>query len=48
MFFFGALPLDQDAVDDNPLYLLPVSHPLLPVSQPHIQQVLDERAAELG
>jgi 2-polyprenyl-6-methoxyphenol hydroxylase-like FAD-dependent oxidoreductase len=40
-FFFGALPLDLPALDDNPLYLLPVP-------QPRIQQVLDERAAELG
>jgi 2-polyprenyl-6-methoxyphenol hydroxylase-like FAD-dependent oxidoreductase len=40
-FFFGALPLDLAALDDNPLYLLPVP-------QPRIQQVLDERAAELG
>jgi 2-polyprenyl-6-methoxyphenol hydroxylase-like FAD-dependent oxidoreductase len=40
-FFFGALPLDLATLDDNPLYLLPVP-------QPRIQQVLDERAAELG
>ncbi|WP_217284822.1 FAD-dependent monooxygenase [Mycobacterium riyadhense] len=40
-FFFGALPLDLAALDDNPFYLLPVP-------QPRIQQVLDERAAELG
>ena len=40
-FFFGALPLDLATLDDNPLYLLPVP-------QLHIQQVLDERAAELG
>ena len=39
-FFFGALPLDLAALD-NPFYLLPVP-------QPRIQQVLDERAAELG
>ena len=40
-FSFGALPLDLATLDDNPFYLLPVP-------QPHIQQVLDERAAELG
>ena len=40
-FFFGALPLDLAALDDNPFYLLPVP-------QPRIQQVLEERAAELG
>jgi len=40
-FFFGALPLDLATLDDNPLYLLPVP-------QPRIQRVLDERAAELG
>ena len=40
-FFFGALPLDLVTLDDNPLYLLPVP-------QPRIQHVLDERAAELG
>jgi 2-polyprenyl-6-methoxyphenol hydroxylase-like FAD-dependent oxidoreductase len=40
-FFFGALPLDLATLDDNPFYLLPVP-------QPRIQQVLDERAAELG
>jgi 2-polyprenyl-6-methoxyphenol hydroxylase-like FAD-dependent oxidoreductase len=40
-FFFGALPLDLAPIDDNPFYLLPVP-------QPRIQQVLDERAAELG
>ena len=41
MFPFGALPLDLATLDDNPFYLLPVP-------QPRIQQVLDERAAELG
>jgi 2-polyprenyl-6-methoxyphenol hydroxylase-like FAD-dependent oxidoreductase len=40
-FFFGALPLDLAPIDDNPFYLLPVP-------QPRIQHVLDERAAELG
>ena len=40
-FPFGALPLDLATLDDNPFYLLPVP-------QPRIQQVLDERAAELG
>ena len=40
-FFFGALPLDLATLEDNPLYLLPVP-------QLHIQQVLGERAAELG
>ena len=40
-FFFGALPLNLATLDDNPFYLLPVP-------QPHIQHVLDERAAELG
>ena len=39
-FFFGALPLDLATLDDNPLYLLAVP-------QLHLQQVLDERAAEL-
>jgi 2-polyprenyl-6-methoxyphenol hydroxylase-like FAD-dependent oxidoreductase len=38
-FFFGALPLDLAALDD-PFYLLPAP-------QPRIQQVLEERAAEL-
>jgi 2-polyprenyl-6-methoxyphenol hydroxylase-like FAD-dependent oxidoreductase len=38
-FFFGSLPLDLATLDDNPFYLLPVP-------QPRIQQVLDERAAE--
>jgi 2-polyprenyl-6-methoxyphenol hydroxylase-like FAD-dependent oxidoreductase len=36
-FFFGALPLDLAALDDNPFCLLPVP-------QLHIQRVLEERA----
>lgn len=40
-FVFGALPLDLRGVADNPLYLLPVP-------QRRIEQVLAERAAELG
>jgi 2-polyprenyl-6-methoxyphenol hydroxylase-like FAD-dependent oxidoreductase len=40
-FPFGALPLDLATLDDNPFYLLPVP-------QPRIQEVLDERAAELA
>ncbi|WP_061300056.1 FAD-dependent monooxygenase [Herbidospora cretacea] len=40
-FVFGAMPLDLRALDDNPLYGLPVP-------QRRIEQVLEERAAELG
>ncbi|TCC57722.1 FAD-dependent oxidoreductase [Kribbella pittospori] len=40
-FFFGAMPLDLQLLDDNPFYLLPVP-------QTRIEQVLAERAAELG
>ncbi|TCC44912.1 FAD-dependent oxidoreductase [Kribbella capetownensis] len=40
-FFFGAMPLDLQVLDDNPFYLLPVP-------QTRIEQVLAERAAELG
>ena len=40
-FFFGAVPMDLATLDDNPFYLLPVP-------QTRIEQVLDERAAELG
>ncbi|WP_031162083.1 FAD-dependent monooxygenase [Streptosporangium roseum] len=40
-FVFGALPLDLSALDDNPLYALPVP-------QRHVEQVLEERAVELG
>lgn len=41
MFYFGALPLDLRALEDNPLYLL-----LVP--QLHLDAVLANRAAELG
>ncbi|GAB1818188.1 FAD-dependent monooxygenase [Herbidospora sp. RD11066] len=40
-FVFGAMPLDLRALDDNPLYGLPVP-------QRRIEQVLEERAVELG
>jgi 2-polyprenyl-6-methoxyphenol hydroxylase-like FAD-dependent oxidoreductase len=40
-FVFGALPLELDALDDNPLYTLAVP-------QQRIEQVLEERAVELG
>jgi 2-polyprenyl-6-methoxyphenol hydroxylase-like FAD-dependent oxidoreductase len=40
-FVFGALPLDLTALEDNPIYLLPVP-------QARITQVLAERAVELG
>ncbi len=40
-FTFGAMPLDLRGLEDNPLYLLPVP-------QYRIEQVLAERAAELG
>ena len=40
-YVFGALPLDLSTVDDNPLYLLPVP-------QRRVEQVLAERATELG
>ncbi|MUL40919.1 FAD-dependent oxidoreductase [Streptomonospora sp. PA3] len=40
-FMFGALTLDLHAVEDNPLYGLPVP-------QTRIEEVLAERAAELG
>ncbi|MEV4894251.1 FAD-dependent monooxygenase [Nonomuraea sp. NPDC055795] len=40
-FVFGALPLDLSRLEDNPLYLLPVP-------QLRIEQVLEERAVELG
>lgn len=40
-FMFGALPLDLRGVDDNPLYMLAVP-------QTRIEEVLAERAAELG
>ncbi|MBB6350512.1 2-polyprenyl-6-methoxyphenol hydroxylase-like FAD-dependent oxidoreductase [Nonomuraea muscovyensis] len=40
-FMFGALPLDLTALDDNPLYTLPVP-------QLRIEEVLERRAAELG
>ncbi|MDH2426560.1 FAD-dependent monooxygenase [Sphaerisporangium sp. TRM90804] len=40
-FVFGALPLDLGQVDDNPLYLLPIP-------QHRVEEVLEERARELG
>ena len=40
-FFFGALPLDLKALDQNPLYMLPVP-------QRRLEEVLQERALELG
>jgi 2-polyprenyl-6-methoxyphenol hydroxylase-like FAD-dependent oxidoreductase len=40
-FVFGALPLDLADVEDNPLYTLPVP-------QQRIEEVLAERAVELG
>ncbi|MCO6009420.1 FAD-dependent monooxygenase [Actinoallomurus purpureus] len=40
-YMFGALPLDLSALEDNPLFLLPVP-------QVRITQVLAERAVELG
>ena len=40
-FFFGAVPMDLHILDDNPFYMLPVP-------QTRIEQVLAERAAELG
>jgi 2-polyprenyl-6-methoxyphenol hydroxylase-like FAD-dependent oxidoreductase len=40
-FVFGALPLNLSVLDENPLYLLPVP-------QRRIEQVLQERALELG
>ncbi|WP_326822566.1 FAD-dependent monooxygenase [Streptosporangium sp. NBC_01756] len=40
-FVFGALPLDLSTLDDNPLYGLPVP-------QRRVEQVLEERAIELG
>ncbi len=40
-FVFGAMPLDLRDLDDNPLYGLPVP-------QRRIEQVLEERAVELG
>ncbi len=40
-FFFGAVPMDLRALDDNPFYLLPVP-------QTRIERVLADRAAELG
>ena len=40
-FFFGAMPMDLRPLEDNPFYLLPVP-------QTRIEQVLAERAAELG
>ncbi|PWU58524.1 FAD-dependent oxidoreductase, partial [Micromonospora globispora] len=40
-FQFGGLPLDLSAVADNPLFALPVP-------QARIQQVLEERARDLG
>lgn len=41
VFVFGAMPLDLSGLDDNPLYGLPVP-------QRRIEQVLEERAVELG
>ncbi|MEV4753707.1 FAD-dependent monooxygenase [Micromonospora sp. NPDC049559] len=40
-YMFGALPLDLSGLDENPLYLLPVP-------QRRIEQLLAERAVELG
>ncbi|MEV4457393.1 FAD-dependent monooxygenase [Microbispora sp. NPDC049633] len=40
-FVFGAMPLDLSRLDDNPVYGLPVP-------QRRIEQVLEERALELG
>jgi 2-polyprenyl-6-methoxyphenol hydroxylase-like FAD-dependent oxidoreductase len=40
-FVFGALPLDLTVLEDSPLHLLPVP-------QPRVEQVLEERATELG
>lgn len=40
-FMFGMLPLDLSALDDNPLTILPVP-------QRRLEQVLEERALELG
>ncbi|MEU9836112.1 FAD-dependent monooxygenase [Streptosporangium sp. NPDC048047] len=40
-FVFGALPLDLSTLDDNPLYMLGTP-------QQRVEQVLEERAAELG
>jgi 2-polyprenyl-6-methoxyphenol hydroxylase-like FAD-dependent oxidoreductase len=40
-FFFGAVPMDLRTLDDNPFYLLPVP-------QTRMEQVLADRAAELG
>ncbi|WP_433167575.1 FAD-dependent monooxygenase [Kribbella sp. CA-247076] len=40
-FFFGAVPMDLQGLDDNPFYLLSVP-------QTRMEQVLAERAAELG
>ncbi|MFC4591919.1 FAD-dependent monooxygenase [Sphaerisporangium corydalis] len=40
-FVFGAMPLDLRTLDDNPLYGLPVP-------QRRVEQMLEERATELG
>jgi 2-polyprenyl-6-methoxyphenol hydroxylase-like FAD-dependent oxidoreductase len=40
-FVFGALPLNLSVLEENPVYLLPVP-------QRRIEQVLQERALELG
>ncbi|CAM3851638.1 FAD-dependent monooxygenase [Kibdelosporangium persicum] len=40
-FFFGMLPLDLSGLEDNPLTILPVP-------QRRLEQVLEERALELG
>ncbi|MEU4190881.1 FAD-dependent monooxygenase [Kribbella sp. NPDC026611] len=40
-FVFGAMPLDLSVLEDNPMYLLPVP-------QRRIEEVLEERALELG
>ncbi len=40
-FVFGALPLNLSVLDENPVYLLPVP-------QRRIEEVLQERALELG
>ncbi|NUW30393.1 FAD-dependent monooxygenase [Nonomuraea sp. SMC257] len=40
-FVFGALPLDLSAVEDNPLHILGVP-------QRRVEQILEERATELG
>ncbi len=40
-FQFGALPLALSALEDNPMYALPIP-------QPRLEELLEQRAAELG